>query len=305
MQQVNCDLCGRTNSIPLFTKGSFTIVRCINCGLIYINPRLDDASIKELYNNEYYAGKGFDSAVHYTQQHQQMPGEVKRSLQRRLICIEKYKSKGRLLDIGCGLGDFLSIAKQKGWDCSGLELSEYAAQICRESLGINITTDPLENANLPEGYFDVITLFETIEHLTSPISTLRKANKLLKDNGLLVIQTSNSESLPARSGSKWGYFLPSGHLYYFSKKTMLKLLNRSGFTLMKYDYAPDSLNALYHISRISRFQNSLMTKRKALDLLEASVFIPFLRVSSGLNLIGGFTTYGIKKGEIPMESEHK
>ena len=177
MQQVDCDLCGRRDSIPLFTKGGYTIVRCMNRGLVYTNPRLNDESIKALYNNEYYAGKGFDAAVNYCHQHESALVEVKRSLRRRLACIERYKSKGRLLDIGCAFGDFLTLASQNGWECYGVELSSFAARIGKEDFGLNIVTGPLEEVNLPNEYFDVITLFETIEHLTSPASTLRKANQ--------------------------------------------------------------------------------------------------------------------------------
>ena len=147
--------------------------------------------------------------------------------------------KGRILDVGCAFGLFLDVARSRGWDVNGVEISEYAADYARKELKIKVITKPLEKAKFPEDYFDVIHMAELIEHLPDPKKTLMECNRVLKRNGLIVIQTSDIDSLYARiMGKHWDWFLP-GHLYYFSRKTLRGITKKTGFKIIKEFYGDE------------------------------------------------------------------
>ena len=162
-----------------------------------------------------------------------MEKELKTVFRRRLRKIEKYKNGGRLLDIGCAAGFFLEVAEEKGWDVFGVELSEYASNYARER-GLNIFTGDVTATKFPDEYFDVITLWAVISNLQNPYNNLIEAYRILKKKGLIVIQTGNIDSIFAKlQGINWGILTPGGHLYYFSPKTLRKMLELTGFEIVK------------------------------------------------------------------------
>src|SRR5205807_2137979 len=130
---------------------------------------------------------------------------------------------------GCGTGVFLDKARKHAFDCEGLELSEYAAEFVR-NMGIPVRTEAIENADYPIESWDVIVMREVIEHLPHPLESLRTIHSWLKPGGVLFMATGNYDSPERRlRGSEWFYFMPEGHLYYFSNRTMTKYLKNVGF----------------------------------------------------------------------------
>src|SRR5439155_6595773 len=120
----------------------------------------------------------------------------------------RYGRKGRLLDVGCALGDFLMEAKDAGWDVEGVEISHYAAQRAR-ARGLRVTAGRLEELDLPAASFDVITLYDAIEHLTDPVATLAAVHRLLVPGGLLHLVTPYVGRVQARLlGRHWSHYKP-------------------------------------------------------------------------------------------------
>jgi len=192
------------------------IVRCNSCGLVYINPRRDDAEIlkdySEVVDEKYLSEKEYRLLT----------------FNRSLELIKKYKAGGKVLDIGCYIGTFLEAARQDGWDTYGVEPSHWAAAYARKELGLNVLDGTVEECSRFGTDFDVVTLWDSIEHLTDPLKDLKRAAGFLKEDGMLFLSTMNAASLFTRiMGKRWPWYMDM-HLYYFEPNTIEKLLDNAG-----------------------------------------------------------------------------
>ena len=186
--------------------------------------------IASLYEKEYFDGHGFDGTVDYAEEFKN-PGWRTAFNKERLAFLERQAPGKKILDIGCAMGFFLSIAKKEGWDCSGVELSKDAASHAKKVIGAKrIHNGTLDTAPFKAGSFDCITMFDVIEHLDDPLPILKACRRLLKRDGILMVETANVDSLTARvRKEKWGYYL-LGHLVYFSPKTLRRAFREGGFS---------------------------------------------------------------------------
>lgn len=232
---VNCNFCGSDESEPFLTRGDlnvgvegdFHLVRCKQCGLVYENPRPALSSWNLIYPDEYdqytlQSNNEFQKNILY-----------RYGLQKRLKFIECFKKSGSICDLGCATGDFLREVKfHNNWQGYGVEPNPFASNIARE-VGLNVETASFLDNPFPGMNFDVICMWNVIEHLPDPLGTLHEINKRLNPGGLLVFTTPNLESFDARLfGRYWiGYELPR-HFFVFSKTTLLKYLRKTNFTFL-------------------------------------------------------------------------
>lgn len=206
--------------------------------MVYTNPRLKGSKIAELYDADYFQGHGFDQSVNYVRDvdefgaHKPVYDLHDWDLDSIRASLAGHGAKS-LLEIGCGTGVFLAKAKEHNFDVHGLELSEYAAGFVRD-LGIPVDTKSIEDADFPDGSWDVIVMREVIEHLPHPLESLKTVYRWLKPGGVLFMATGNYDC-PERKvkGKDWFYFMPEGHLYYFSNRTMRKYLEKVGFRTIR------------------------------------------------------------------------
>ena len=260
-EKVPCDLCGADDTVLRYTKRGFSIVQCNKCGMIYTNPRLTGEKIAQLYDADYFQGHGFDKSVDYVGDvsiYDKKPDEYTLN-DWDLDTIKSMLTDGdstpeppplsrgggaRLLEIGCGTGVFLAKAREHGFDCEGLELSSYAADFVR-GMGIPVQTKSIEEADFAENTWDAIVMREVIEHLPQPMESLKTIHRWLKPGGVLFMATGNYDC-PERKlrGSEWFYFMPEGHLYYFSNRTMVKYLRKAGFRTVRVTNQGDKLMEL-------------------------------------------------------------
>jgi len=150
---------------------------------------------------------------------------------KRLRALERFQPGGRLLDVGCGTGVFLGEAQRSGrWELMGVEPSPQAAAYAQEALGISVLAQRFDEADLPAGHFDAITMWNVLEHLDSPIRDLRRAYQLIRPGGWLVLAIPNVDGSGAKLfGRYWmGWDLPR-HLYLFPKKQLRRILGEIGF----------------------------------------------------------------------------
>lgn len=246
IKKQRCNLCNSVNYKLKYNIAYkdiiFKIAKCEKCGLVFQNPLPTDKQIKEMYDKDYFNGKGFDEGVNYYEglKNKEAFDYIATS---RIDNIEKFIKKGKILDIGCGMGDFLDVAKKKGWNTHGVELSEYSSKIAKEKFGLDIFQGKIEDKLFKQKGFDAIIMIEVIEHLDNPKETLKRCNKIMKKDGLIVIGTADIGSIYARiKGKNWSYIL-LGHLHYFSKKTLVKMLTESGFKVIKV-YNGDEISLL-------------------------------------------------------------
>ena len=193
------------------------IVQCKNCSLRYVNPRLKSSLIIEGYSS------GSDEAFI-----SQAYGREK-TFARQLRIISRFIKPGKVLDVGTAGGSFLSIAKKKGWDVQGIEPNEWLCKWGRDNYGVPITPGILKKGMYKKNTFDLVTLFDVLEHTPDPKSVLEECNRILKPGGILVLNVPDIDVwLHKIMGRKWFFYL-SVHLYYFSRKTLKNMLRQNGF----------------------------------------------------------------------------
>lgn len=247
-ESVNCNYCSSEEYEVKYIKDGFNIVQCKKCSLVYVNPRLKLNVVLDQYNDDYFKGEGFDKSIDYETEYQKQLKTVDLNdwdisvIKELLPDRNKDGNAPKLLDAGCGMGLFLSKAKARGFEVYGLEYSEYAAEFVA-SKGISVKNSTIDAADLEENYFDVVIMKEVIEHLPDPLASLKKIHRTLKPGGLLFMTTGNYDS-PERMlrGKDWFYFMPTGHLYVFSRKTMRNYLSKTGFDKIKVTNQGDLLH---------------------------------------------------------------
>lgn len=146
---------------------------------------------------------------------------------------------GRLLDIGCGNGDFLARMRRRGWIVEGLEVDPEAVEAARAAHGLTIHLGDLEGLAFPGNSFDAITMNQVIEHVHEPVPLIRECLRILKPGGKLVVATPNISSLGHRTyGRNWSHLDPPRHLHLFTKRTLRECATRAGFLSIETWCAP-------------------------------------------------------------------
>jgi Methyltransferase domain len=227
MELVSCDLC-RSDQSELVTRqrdlllevtqDEFTVVRCRQCGLIYLNPRPSKDLLGSYYPTVYYPPVQAKVRPQLQQQAKKFSAKMKRgvledyygypavgpagwfrTVRRILLWPDKalrefkgrhpmpWRGEGKVLDVGCGAGGNLKSLQEQGWQVFGIEISDVAAAHARDLLQADIHTGTLESAPFPPKSFDLVLMSHSLEHLPSPADALSRVHSLLKDDGLLVV----------------------------------------------------------------------------------------------------------------------
>jgi 2-polyprenyl-3-methyl-5-hydroxy-6-metoxy-1,4-benzoquinol methylase len=235
MESTVCNLCGANRTRLVYRKFDLDISRCRQCGLVYAGPqRLTREETWARYNPNYFrdeylpalgvVGDRFDLAA--------FDGRYARMLQ----VIRPYRQLGTLLEVGCGAGFFLKAAERDGWRVSGLEVMQAGVEFARRQLGLEVRSAAVEDADLPADSYDIIAMFDVIEHLSDPHCTLERIRTLLRPGGWLIITTPNFEALSRRwLGKPWAVLSPAEHLYYFSQDTLGAMLRKAGYGVVWFD----------------------------------------------------------------------
>jgi 2-polyprenyl-3-methyl-5-hydroxy-6-metoxy-1,4-benzoquinol methylase len=286
-EDIPCNLCGSRDAALLYpstltgappdaahfrcTSATYgvhpPIVRCNACGLVYANPRWDSTLVNESY-----------SVVEDPTYVEEREGRVltfSRNLAPFDSLVAANSQTRRLLDVGCHIGVMIELAQARGWEAWGVEPSLWAAAQAR-ARGLRVVTGTLSDAQIPENYFDVVTMWDVIEHLTDPAAEIRHVHRILKPGGVFAIHTIDIESAFARlMGARWPWLMEM-HLYYFSPRTLSKMLAQNGFRLIRSHAQGRYLRLGYFATRIEPYNKTLY---RALDALIArlnlgSVAIP-------------------------------
>ncbi len=223
------------------------VVECANCGLVYANPRWSEDELVAAY-----------TAVEDNTYVEERAGR-ELTFQRHLRHLEQIigPANGRsLLDIGAYIGVFVEVAAASGWDAVGVEPSAWAAeQAQKRNLNVIKGTQDVFGGNGRS--FDLITMWDVIEHVSDPTNELKKASNLLKPNGWIAVHTMDSSSLTARiMGSRWPWLMDM-HLYYFSQKTLANMLRNAGFEVVWSGIRGRYLSLGYLATRLSGINHPL------------------------------------------------
>jgi len=238
-----CRVCGGKgqadfSSTDLMFGGdrTFHYHRCGNCGLVYQQPLPDASDIAGFYPENYsiyveptrtaFSARErlyLKTRLGYT--HLETPATARPKAVNDVI---PWVANGKLLDIGCGNGEYLLRMKSIGWQCKGVEFNDKAASICRRH-GLDIIQGDLVDANLDDASFDFVTAHHLIEHATDPHALMKGIARLIRPGGTVLIRTPNSEALGRKLfGRHWFPNEVPRHLYLYSENNLKLLANQYG-----------------------------------------------------------------------------
>jgi SAM-dependent methyltransferase len=231
---VKCNLCGWDENRAILKVGQDRIyVACSRCRLVFRNPSPPDEQVHEFYRNGDLPSSGAGIEAYRQKLYQGL-----------LSKLEKLGTEHRrLLDIGSGYGGFLAIARDRGWEVSGVELSRAACDYVTERYGLPVYQGDLMEADLPSRYFDVVTMWNILDHLPNPFEQLVEVRRVLKPGGVLFVRIPNFlfQRINFSLGCLIDKLLPLGnaavahrisifHLYCFTSTTLRRMLRKAGFS---------------------------------------------------------------------------
>lgn len=242
-----CPICAETDYRKLYTLDNGGLISCKRCGTVLFVPRPTIDELKTFYDNQQYR-ENFDISS--------MVGADFAQHRYKSLCdvLERFdvqvtsKPNRRLLDVGCGTGDFLQVAQRDGWQVTGTELSTTAAEQIASRLGISILIGEITSLQLPEVTYDLITSYHVIEHLIEPLAMLRRLYQLVSDEGAIFLETPNIGSLGARlRRAKWSHIIPPEHITYFQPSSLQYALEQAGFKrVFVFTSAPQMIESTQH-----------------------------------------------------------
>ncbi len=232
MKHRDCPVCGSANPAFLFRKDGHDMVRCGGCGLVYGGEDPAGIDFDALYGEAYYSGGSDAVFADYVGQEPARRAHARRKLAVLRTLPPRIARRGRLLDVGCAAGFFLAEARRH-YEVQGVELSAWSSAYARDRLGLPVSTGTLQDAKLPADRFDVVTLWDVIEHVPDPVPLLTEAARVLKPGGRLVLTTGDWGSAYAqRHGAGWHLMTPPWHLTMFSRDTLALAAQRAGLRVV-------------------------------------------------------------------------
>ncbi len=226
---MTCYLCNGPTKLFL-KKNGYSIFVCLHCGLRRTDLSMPyEDFVHGHYNKNYFTGDIHKGAfINYKDD----KFCIVRNMQQFLKEIKKVKPSGKFLDAGCALGFFVELAMKNGYDAYGFDPSAYAVSESKKLVGDErILRGTVSSVSYPPKSFDIITMTDVFEHLGDPVSDIRKLRTLLKDDGILVIATGDTDSVMAKIFKRrWTFYIPPQHLFFFNRKLLNNILMKENFT---------------------------------------------------------------------------
>ena len=279
-----CLVCRSPAARLLYQLPRFSVLACRHCGQVYLHPLPSADEIRALFSRLYTTGDGVVAELrsYYAFCFDDRPDNPLVQLYERwLDAVERHHPPGRLLDIGCGTGLFLVVARRRGWTAVGIDDCGEATRHAVERFGCDVRPGDFETLALAER-FDVVTMWDILEHSRTPIDLLAAARRVLEPGGLVALATPNRRNLLDLIGGTL-YRLSGGrltagldrlyvapHFLYFTPHTLTQTLGRAELTVAALDLESTDLRrlalsspvrlglrALFRIARWTGLENRL------------------------------------------------
>lgn len=287
----HCPVCQARSFSPRFAIKGIAIESCNGCGLIVQNPQPSDAQLGAIYGSSYFIGSSendrlgsqFDLVKRATASLQL--DEIAAYLRKRGHAADGLS----LLEVGCGHGNMLLEARNKGYRVQGLEYSADAARVANSKLGADVVrVGAIAEDTFPEQSFDVCILADVIEHVRDPARFIQNTRRILKAGGVLFIATPSTASWSARLlGRHWMEYKPE-HLFYFDRRTLTRLLSKADFDHIETSSGRKVLTADYVIGHFDKFPVPIIsTLLKGLRVVAPAALLgkPIRITASGINVL--------------------
>jgi 2-polyprenyl-3-methyl-5-hydroxy-6-metoxy-1,4-benzoquinol methylase len=233
----NCPICSASSFSSFLeckdntvSRETFQIVQCDSCGFKFTNPRPEEDQLGKYYKSEEYVShsntaKGFINSTYQSVR--------KYTLLKKLQLISKYYKTGRILDIGCGTGEFLNTCKNAKWETIGIEPDDDAREMARKNYGLDVRNEKELN-NLTNGSFDIISMWHVLEHVPKLNERVEELKRLIKQNGIIIIAVPNCNSQDAKTyKAEWAAYDLPRHLYHFTPKDIETLFKNHGMKVFR------------------------------------------------------------------------
>ena len=221
-----CPGCGgKTFNVALVAE-PWNYAECSNCGLVFTNPRYSESTLNKLYAEQYY-----QAAEDYQNQQVARPTEDHMNLAKRVKKILSEFDSCHSIDVGCGGGRLVEAFALEGFDASGIEPNTQTVETAKEA-GRNISTDNL--SDLSDNRYECVTAIHVLEHVILPKEFLAEVYRILKPDGVFVVEVPNFGSKASKiQGKNWNALHPGTHLFHFTPETLSLLLKDTGFKVIK------------------------------------------------------------------------
>ncbi len=286
-----CPVCASPRGKLRYRITRFEILDCLDCALVYLWPRPEPDEIRTMFEQLYTTGEGSlpELRGYYDFCYEDEPGNpLVQGYERWLDEIERHRAPGRLLDIGCGTGLFLAVARRRGWKPSGIDACEVATRHAREHFGLEVWSGEFTDFAAEGRRFDAITGWDIIEHSREPVALLGAARRCLGPDGVVGLSTPNQRSIldlvagalhrlsAGRLTAPLEKFYIEQHFLYYSPATLADSLARAGLAvvamrreqtdLRRLTLAPPmrlALHALFAAARVLGRENRLFAVARA------------------------------------------
>lgn len=230
MEHTNCHFCN-SNEYTIFKElDGYQLMRCKQCGLVYLNPLQIPQEINKEYSAEYHIERLLEKEP---QTEEEIEEEINKTIEMTEEIGKQFVERGKLLDIGCGAGFFMACLKRHGWDVTGVDISEWAGKFARERLELEVFTGNVEDIQF-SNKFDAVTMNHILEHLPDPVKTLKKVSEIITEDGVLIISGPNLNSFDRIwHGGEWRGYTDRTHLYFFTPKTYRMIIEEAGFSVQR------------------------------------------------------------------------
>lgn len=229
MKSGECIVCG-SNQIDSLYKG---ILRCNTCGHSFADLDMSEKELQKIYNGGYFQGGEYFNYINDK-------NVIQKNFRKRLRTLNQHLEKGKhnsLLEIGCAHGFFLELAENFITDVTGIDVTETGTKYAREILHVNAIHADFLQYDLGDKKFDVVCIWDTIEHLRSPHLYIKKISDHMNQGGIIALTTGDIESFMSRfRKGKWRLIHPPTHVHYFSKRSLMLLLQNYGFSVIHQSY---------------------------------------------------------------------
>lgn len=255
---MDCLVCGSKK----WTKKYKDLVECKDCKYIRANNKYFKFNPQKLYTTSYFKNSDYAD-------YEREKGALEKNFSDRIERIRRYKKGGSLLEVGSAFGFFLNLAK-KYFKITGVDLDKNVTKQAARNSGAKVFTGDLPSLGIKKSSYDIICMFDVIEHLKEPAKHIEKIHKILKDDGVLIIETGDIGSYLAMiQKDSWRLIKPPFHLQYFSKKTITIFLEKLGFEIVKIEYVP--------------FYRTLLQTIYSLTHKDSAFNLPFIDISFPIN----------------------
>lgn len=262
-----CPYCKRNASRVRYDFAVQRILRCPDCGLLYIDPWPSEADMQAVYGEDYFQNTalltgtsdglfGYSDYVAERFNKQPQYAAIAREV---AALLERGKRRPRLLEVGCGFGYFLDVAFEADFDVAGLEFNPFAVERLRRKYAFPILSGAVETIELAPGAYDAVVMFDVIEHLRNPFGALARVHRALAPGGVLVLSTVDAESIVSRLiGKRLEDFRRTReHLVFFGRDTMHRVLREHGFDVLAVRSIGHTFEIAFLLARLELYQRQL------------------------------------------------